>query len=553
MDILGKKKVKKGVINLMNLASKETEIEGTNPYSFDEFTKKRESLDWYKDEPFLQKTVKKFTGHLYEQIHEKLTAFSPIVSFKWNKLAEGIARPEVRPYMLHYDAFNHRMDRIVRPMEVLELEKEVFGEGLFSSQMSPWESFIKRMLLHQVGEGGVTCALTCTHGLVALLEEFPDQNYPELQEILIQTKEGVNGDFAIGAQFMSEIQGGSDLPANLLEAVPDGECYRLFGNKFFCSAAHADYSVVTARISGSNKVSTFVVPSWLPGDKEKEKRNSYQINRIKWKLGTAELPTAEIQYNGALAYPIGPMDKGIAVAVGIVLTLSRLEIGIACAGYMLRASREANLYGDFRTVFGKKIKDYPLAASKLKRIEKAAKRTTAGAFKIYDLFLRLEKPLNPGIKSDHPIEIRKQLFNLRELILLQKIGVTNEGAEVLREAISVFAGHGVMEEFSSLPRIFRDVVVNEQWEGPRNLLLTQIFRDLQRVRDWYPPSNFVSNVLEGATHETIQQFSNQLEDLMQRPVLGEVSESSMEAAKEWDAFCDSFFKAYQDVALGEIE
>ncbi|MFC4800413.1 acyl-CoA dehydrogenase family protein [Neobacillus sp. GCM10023253] len=537
----------------MKLVSQETEAKGKNSYSFDEFLEKRDNLDWYRDEPFLQKAVKKFTGSQHSQVHEKLLSFSPTVSAKWNRLAERIARPEVRPYMLHFDAFNNRIDRIVRPQEVHQLENEIFGEGLFSRNMTPWESFVKRMLIHQLGEAGVTCPLTCTHGLVALLDQFPDEDYPELQDILNHTKEGLNGEFAIGAQFMTEIQGGSDLPANVLEAVPEGKCYRLYGNKFFCSAAHADYSVVTAKISGTDKVSTFIVPSWLPGDKEKEKRNGYEINRIKWKLGTAELPTGEIQYKGARAYPIGPKDKGIAVAVGIVLTLSRLEIGIACAGFMLRASREANLYSDFRSVFGKKVKDYPLAASKLKRLQHAAERTTAGAFKIYNLFLQLDKPLNPGIKSDHPIEVRKKLFNLRELVLLQKICATNEGAEILREAISVFAGHGVMEEFSSLPRIFRDVVVNEQWEGPRNLLLTQIYRDLARVSDWYSPAEFVASVLEGAPIESIKKFSEQLEDLLQRPVLGEVSEASMEAAAEWDLFCDSFFKTYQQIALKEIE
>ncbi|WP_462412667.1 acyl-CoA dehydrogenase family protein [Neobacillus sp. Marseille-QA0830] len=537
----------------MNIASQDAATRGANSYSFDEFLEKRASLDWYRDEPFLQKAVKKFAASQYEDIHKTLQTFSPTVSTKWNQLAERIARPEVRPYMLHYDAFNHRIDRIVRPMETLQLEQGIFGEGLFSSKRHPWESFVKRMLIHQLGEAGVTCPLTCTHGLVALLEQFPNDEIPELQEILQHTKEGINGEFAIGAQFMTEIQGGSDLPANVLEAVPEGSHYRLYGNKFFCSAAHADYSVVTAKIAGTTKVSTFIVPSWLPGDKEKEKRNSYDINRIKWKLGTAELPTAEIQYNGALAYPIGPKDKGIAVAVGIVLTLSRLEIGIACAGFMLRAAREAKLYGDFRTVFGKKVKDYPLSASKLKKIENAAHRTTAGAFKIYDSFLKLEKPLNPGIHSDQPLEIRKKLFNLRELVLLQKICATNEGAEILRDAISVFAGHGVMEEFSSLPRIFRDVVVNEQWEGPRNLLLTQIFRDLQRVADWYPPKDFVAGVLEGALEEVIRSFSHQLEDLLQKPVIGEVSEESMEAAAAWDQFCDSFFKAYQQVALAEIQ
>ncbi|MFE1245356.1 acyl-CoA dehydrogenase family protein [Fictibacillus sp. NPDC058756] len=536
----------------MNTASQEQTQKGKNTYTFEEFLQKRQSLDWYHDETFLQQAVKHFTGSEFESIHSAVISFSSTVSSKWNRLAEQNARPEVRPYMLHYDAFNNRIDRIVRPMELHQLEKEVFGEGLFSSKMTPWESFVKRMLIHQLGEAGVACPLTCTIGLIALLEEYQNQEHPELQEILQHTKEGLEGDFAIGAQFMSEMQGGSDLPANVLEAVPDGKNYRLYGNKFFCSVAHADYSVVTAKITGSDKISTFIVPSWLPGNKEEEKRNGYQINRIKWKMGTAELPTGEIQYDGALAYPVGPEGNGIAVAVGIVLTLSRLEIGIACAGFMLRAAREAKLYGDFRTVFGKKVKDYPLSARTLKRIENAAARTTAGAFKIYDLFLRLDRPLNPGIPKDQPLEIRKQLFNLRELVLLQKICATNEGAEVLRDAISVFGGHGVMEEFSSLPRIFRDVVVNEQWEGPRNLLLTQIYRDIQRVADWYPPADFVESVLQGASQETIKEYAEKLTDLMRKTVCGDVSDESIQAAEEWDALCDGFFKVYQTVALQEI-
>jgi len=537
----------------MTLASQDAHLRGANDYSFNEFISNRDSLDWYKDDPFLQKVAKHFTREDFPEIHENILTFSPAVSKKWNKLAEKIARPEVRPYMLHYDAYNRRIDRIVRPYEVHMLEEEIFGQGLFSEKINPWESFIKRLMIHQLGEAGVTCPLTCTHGLVALLDQFPNPTIPELEGILQHTKEGIKGEFAIGAQFMSEIQGGSDLPANVLEAIPDGKNYRLYGNKFFCSAAHADYAVVTAKMHDSNKISTFIVPAWLPGNKEKEIRNHYEINRIKWKMGTAELPTAEIQYDGALAYPIAPANKGVAVAVGIVLTLSRLEIGIACAGFMLRASREANLYADFRTVFGKKLNQFPLSASKLKQMEQAAKRTTAAAFKIYDLFLKLEKPLNPGIPTEQPLEMRKQLFNLRELILLQKICATEEGSNVLREAISVFAGHGVMEEFSSLPRIFRDVVVNEQWEGPRNLLLTQIYRDIEKVTEWYPAKEFIASILVGASIEKINQVAIELEDLLQKPVLDEVNETSMKAALEWDAFCRKLFKTYQEVALAEIE
>ncbi|MED3553750.1 hypothetical protein [Cytobacillus praedii] len=142
---------------------------------------------------------------------------------------------------------------------------------------------------------------------------------------------------------------------------------------------------------------------------------------------------------------------------------------------------------------------------------------------------------------------------MRELVLLQKNCATNEGADVLREAISVFAGHGGMEEFSSLQRIFRDVVVKERWERPRNLLLTQIYRDIQRVSGWYSPEAFVASVLDGASQEEIKKFNEQLEDLLERPVIGEVSEASIDAAIEWDSFCTSFFKAYQEMALKEIE
>ncbi len=71
--------------------------------------------------------------------------------------------------------------------------------------------------------------------------------------------------------------------------------------------------------------------------------------------------------------------------------------------------------------------------------------------------------------------------------MLQKITTAKDAPNVIRKAISIFGGHGVMEDFSDLPRLFRDSIVNELWEGPRNVLLTQIYRDLKRVKDFYSP------------------------------------------------------------------
>lgn len=76
------------------------------------------------------------------------------------------------------------------------------------------------------------CPLACTEGLIALIDHYPGHGSAELDRIYRHCREGIEGDFGIGAQFMSEIQGGSDIPSNLLEAVPEGRRYRLYGSKF---------------------------------------------------------------------------------------------------------------------------------------------------------------------------------------------------------------------------------------------------------------------------------------------------------------------------------
>lgn len=523
-----------------------------NPYSYAEFLEIRDSFDFYRDDPFIQKVVEKYAAGEWERLQQKLLEFSPKVSFRWSRLAEKIAYPEVRPYIQHYDAYNRRVDRIVRPLEMHQLEKEIFSEGLFAEKTSPWEYFSKLFLLHQMGEAGVMCPVACTEGLIALINYYPDHGFPELDHIYRHCKEGLDGDFAIGAQYMTEIQGGSDIPSNLMEAEPDGRYYRVYGSKFFCSAVHADYAVVTAKVTGSEKVGTFVVPSWLPGDKEKEKRNGYVINRIKWKLGTVELPTAEIDFHGALAYPIGPTDRGVANAVGIVLTLSRMAVGVSSAAIMTRAAREALLYSAFRDVFGEKINRHPLAVNQLAEIEAVAKRATAGAFKIYDLFLKLGRKLQPGLFSNEPPEMQKARFDLRELILLQKIFTSFEAVDTVRKAISIFGGHGVIEDFSSLPRLLRDVLVNELWEGPRNVLLMQIYRDLQRVFKFYSPGEFVLSLLKGGDESEAKEMAAQFTEILGQYSLSGIDTGSLKAAAGWEQLCEKLFRSYQSIAVNEI-
>lgn len=526
-------------------------LSDNNPYNFNEYLEWRNQVDYYRDDPFIQKALEHCSGEEWPVVHESALDITSKASFRWRDMADAIARPEKRPFMLHYDGHHNRIDRIVRPLETEAMEREVFGEGLFSTRTSSWIKLIKMFLIYQNGEACIACPITCTEGLVEILKKYADT--PELKSILAQCQEGIEGKYAIGAQYISEIQGGSDIPSNALEAVKDEEGWHLYGTKFFCSATHNDYAVVTAKPIGSEKLALFVVPSWLSGNKEKEIRNGYTIDRIKWKLGTSELTTGEITYNGAIAYPVGPLDRGVANVVGIVLTYSRLTVGLSAAAFMTRAVREAKKYTEFRRAFGVKIADFPMVASQIRKSERLAQQTTAGALKLYGQFLSLEGGMEGGLVAAEPEDIRKKRFIIRELIMLQKITASWDCTDVIRTSMSLLGGHGVMEDFSCLPRLYRDAAVNELWEGPRNVLLTQIHRDLQRAASWYQPEELITNMLDGANPDMLASFSEELKEILAYPHLLSMDDKTMEMCERWDNFCHQLFHTYQLLALQEID
>jgi alkylation response protein AidB-like acyl-CoA dehydrogenase len=141
---------------------------------------------------------------------------------------------------------------------------------------------------------------------------------------------------------------------------------------------------------------------------------------------------------------------------------------------------------NFRDVFGVKIGQWALANQQVRDLVHEAQRCLAGLCKIYALFQELGGRLQPGLASEEALAKRRRRFLLRELVIMQKFVTASDAVDALRKGISIFGGHGVIEDFCSLPRIFRDAAVNELWEGPRNVLLMQIFRDMSRAAEFYP-------------------------------------------------------------------
>ncbi|MEM8561590.1 MAG: acyl-CoA dehydrogenase family protein [Pseudomonadota bacterium] len=522
-----------------------------NPYNFDEYLSWRDSFDMFADDEFLQRVIATYAPDLTAEEKSDLQRMGKQISAQWKHWADEGGKPENAPYMEHYGPFNNRIDRIVRPEATLKLEKAIYQEGIFARDVSAWVTFIKIFMFCQLGESGINCSHCCTGGLIRILEKFDSS--PETDLMLEHMREGIDGDYGIASQFLSEIQGGSDVAANCVEAVKTDDGWRIYGTKFYCSAAHSDYALITAKPTDSSAVAVFVVPSWLPGDKEKEKRNNYTINKLKSKLGTRELPTAEITYNGAVAYQVGELERGLANIVGIVLSHSRFITGISAGAQLTRMAREARGYSEFRKAFGVTIKDFGLVASQMARVERGARRCTAGAFKMQSQILRSEAIEAGELDLGSAEENERAAFDVRILVMMQKLVACSDSAVVSEEAMSILGANGLMEDFSALPRLYRDaVVLGGAWEGPRNLLLTRIYMDMQKAAAWYPPEAFLGNLLAGSSQEKVADLAIRLEQVLSHGTLFDTAPETLEICDMWDKLCADIIHEYQDNAVNEV-
>ncbi len=140
--------------------------------------------------------------------------------------------------------------------------RAVWASGVLATE-NPWQQAALLYVLAHAGEGGHSCPVVCTAGLIRALRR---EASPELRDRFLPPLLETNYDRCQrGAQFLTEIQGGSDVGANRTEAVPDGDAWRLTGEKWFCSVADADQFVVTARprVRGTGRAGS--AASWCRG------------------------------------------------------------------------------------------------------------------------------------------------------------------------------------------------------------------------------------------------------------------------------------------------
>ncbi|XP_073527624.1 acyl-CoA dehydrogenase family member 11-like isoform X2 [Phyllobates terribilis] len=381
-----------------------------------------------------------------------------------------------QPHLQHYDAWGRRVDRIItcpawQRMKVVSAEEGLVAEG-YHRKYTSWSRLIQvvKLYLYSPSSGLFSCPLAMTDGAAKVIESL---GMPEaLQDAFRHLTSRDPKIFWTSGQWMTERKGGSDVAhgtETVAHAQGDGT-YKLYGYKWFTSATDSDMSLTLGRVidaqghimSGTKGLSLF----YLEVRDAEGELNGIEVQRLKEKLGTRQVPTAELLLDGVKALRISPEGRGVA-SISNMLTITRIHNTIAAAAGMRRVISLAREYAAKRFVFGNLIKNHPLHMQTIARMEVQAR----GAF-----LLLMEVARLLGLEETNMATEQDQHV-LRLLTPIAKLYTGKQAVAVISEGLECFGGQGYMED-TGLPTMLRDAQVLTIWEGTTNILSLDVLRSV---------------------------------------------------------------------------
>ena len=436
---------------------------------------RKQPSSFYESAPLLQRLqAASWSDEDWGEARARLEEFGRVVAQELDDWVIENNEGEHLPRLKGWDSIGRRETPVQHHPSWREAGRLIYGSGIMSAygtHPQPHRLILSLFYLScHVGEGGHNCPLACTAGAIRGLQFLgTDLQKERYLHRLLDPNFDTN---FTGAQFLTELQGGSDVGANATRAVPlsDGT-WRLHGEKWFCSNVDADVALVTARydseIEGTRGLGLFLVPAKKPDGRW----NDYRVRRLKDKLGTRSMASGEIDFAGAYAEALGPVEQGFLNMMRLVINTSRLYNAFGCSAHIQRAYLVARGYADARQAFGQAIAKYPMVQESLAFLKSDADACLAGSFGLAELQEKIE---SQAASSD------EQAF-YRIALNINKVQTAKLAHESINRAIQVLGGNGAIETFSVLPRLLRDNVVYENWEGTHNVLLLQVMKDCQKM------------------------------------------------------------------------
>lgn len=315
----------------------------------------------------------------------------------------------------------------------------------------------------------------------------------------------------LGLGRMTERAGGSDVkgtetraslvpdtPRTTPQVASDGSPlgrWRIDGYKWFSSATDADMTILLAKTGDSDDISSFMAPTRVCGDAQGSKSNigynGIQIQRLKSKLGTRALPTAELVLCGLRAHLIGEVGQGIK-AISTVLNLTRVHNAVTAVGYWGRGLAISRAFSRVRKVGPSLLINNDAHTKGLAEQHVEYRAYVLFTFFVVSLFGAIEHA-NTSLGSENVIPhtapyacmIRpgfQPSLVLRLLTPVVKASTALASIRGLRFCMESLGGVGYLENQDpelNIARLFRDVNVLSIWEGTTDVMASDTIRVLK--------------------------------------------------------------------------
>lgn len=428
--------------------------------------------DPYRNDRVLQSWLARVLPEAQRRAAEP--SFVALAEYAQRTYARQTSTVPTEPVLTNWDVWGRRVDRIEltttwREGPAIAARHGLVADGHDKSlgAFGRVQQFAKVYLYH-AASAFYSCPLAMTDGVATALRDAP--NVELRTRVLAHLLSRDPSTFWISGQWMTENAGGSDVGDSETTArkAADGS-WRLCGRKWFTSAINAPVALALARPEGNPAGADGLALFCIETHDGDGAWNGISIDRLKDKLGTRELPTAEIHLRDTRAELVGETAHGVR-AVTPVLQVTRLWNAFGSLSTMARCLALVRDYARGRRVFGKPLAEQPLFADSLAGWEAEFEAAFHLAMQVALLLGRVES--GTGDARDASLQ--------RLLTPLAKLWVCKLGVRIASETVEAFGGIGYLED-SGIPLLLRDAQVLPIWEGASNVQALDFLRALDKL------------------------------------------------------------------------
>ncbi|HXX30670.1 MAG TPA: acyl-CoA dehydrogenase family protein [Myxococcaceae bacterium] len=374
------------------------------------------------------------------------------------------------PVLVPCDAWGRRVDEIRVPPAWKEYARVAAEFGLvgipYERAQGPWSRLHQFALVYLFAPSSsiYTCPLAMSDGAAKTLlhhgaARLAERALPRL------TSRDPHLAWTSG-QWMTERTGGSDVGQTETVARHSTHGWRLHGTKWFTSATTSEMALTLARPEGNPPGGRGLALFYLELRSPEGGWNGIHVLRLKDKLGTRMLPTAELELDGARAEPVAGTAEGVK-AITPMLHITRLWNAVCAVASMRRGMALARDYARRREAFGSPLAEKPLHVETLAHLEAELESATLLFFRAVELLGREEAEA----ASD------EERLVARALQPVVKLLTARQAVAHASEVLEAFGGAGYVED-TGLPALLRDAQVLTIWEGTTNVLALDLLRAL---------------------------------------------------------------------------